>query len=273
MIRPGRLALAAAVAFAPTTISAQQGTITYSLRGSVPDSISAMGGGIKEVDLQITAAFETGRSSFTLGVGPGMDWVGGIDLSQARVIGLYRENSDTMTVAVVLPPELAVMMGGAPGVRIDIPVSGISDASQFNTDSLLREEQNTRYENTGRTDQVAGRRCEIWHVTSPTADGPLVMCLAEAPALARRMYEFGSKASPFGSAMSEFQEVSRQRFGGRDMLVVRMEFTDGVDSFLIELVDLTEGKPDPGFFQIPEELQVIDMDLIQGLIQMQTSGS
>lgn len=273
MIHFNRLALAAAVAFAPAVVSAQQGTITYALRGSIPDSIAAMGGGIKEIDLQITAAFDAGRSSFTLGVGPGMDWVGGMDLSQARVIGLLRENSDTMTVALILPPELAVMAGGGAGIRIDIPLSGIGEASPLNTDSLLKEDQNTKYENTGRTDQVAGRRCEIWHVTSPTAEGPAVMCLAEAPALAKRMYEFGSKAGPFGAAMAEFQEVSRKRFGGRDMLVVRMAYTDGNDSFVIELVDLTEGRPDPGFFQIPEELQVIDMDLIQGLIQMQTSGS
>ncbi len=272
-MRLGRLALVAALASAPSTLIAQQGTITYAVRGSVPDSISARGGGIEEVDIQITAAFETGRSSFTVAAGPAMSWVGGIDLSQARLIGLFNEGSDSITVAIILPPELASMMGGAPGVRVDFPISEMSASSKFDSDSLLHEEQNTRYENTGRTDMVAGRSCEIWHVTAPTAKAPLEMCLAEAPPLATRMYEFGSKAGPLSSIMSEMQEASRKRFGGKDKLMVRMKYTEGDDSFTIELVDLTDGKPDAGFFQVPEGLQVIGSDLIQGMIQAQTSGS
>lgn len=272
MIRTlGLIGAAAIAAASPAAAVAQQGTVSYSIRASLPDTMASVVNGMKELDLQVTLAFGSSRAAFTLAAGPAMQWAGNIDLSQARVLGVLNRSGDSLTMAVLLPQEIAMMMGGSPGIRMDLPLSTMNGGA-IDTDSLLREEQEAKYENTGRRDTVAGRSCELWNVTSPTAPRPMEMCVAEAHPVAKRMFDWSDKVGPLSNAMTEIQEASRKRFGGRDMMVLRMRYSDGSDSFTMEMLDITEGEPDAGFFLIPEGLQVIGADLIQGMIQQQSTG-
>lgn len=270
LARLGMLALA----LSPAGLAAQGGSATWIIRGSVPDSITqATGGALSTFDLVLTMGTDGRQIGMLLAPGPEMT-AGSLamDLSTMRIQMIMGAAKDSMSIGVTLPPDVAAMMGGGLGFRMDLPIPDSLPIS-IDPDTLKAGPQPT-YTNTGTTETVGGLSCEVWTMTSPAdstgATGDLEMCLAPQPAAFKAFKTaFGGR---FEQLTAQFTKLAKEQpsnpFEGRDLMAVRFRMT-GEANVVVELQSISDAAPDPSFFLLPAELQPFPMEMLQGMMGQQ----
>ena len=253
-------------------VGAQGGTATWMVRGRVSDSLSqATGGAVSTFDFVMTMGTDGHQVGMLLAPGPEMT-AGSLamDLSTLRVQAIFGANPDSMSIGVTMPPDIAAMMGGGLGFRIDMAIPD-SMPIPFDPDTIETGPQPT-YANTGATETVAGLACEVWTITpAPDSTGhqgeALEMCLApQPPAFKAFKAAMGSR---FEQLTSQFTKLAKDQpenpFEGRDLLAVRFRMTGEVD-IVVELQSISDASPDPSFFLLPAELQPFPMEMFEGMM-------
>lgn len=271
-----RAALIAATLLLVAPLAAQSGTTVWSMRMKLPDSTRAKAGGLSEIDMRMTLATDGNRLGMQIDFAEGMATaMPGFDLSSIRVNAIVHAGGDSASVGVILPPELAAMMGGGIGMRLDVPVPDKFDGLPVpNLDSIMEANQGEEpnVTNTGRTSTVAGVSCEEWEMTSRTPsdstpfDDRVQLCLAENLPAMRAFTSLVEKYLPdLGVDFSEFKERGKKWFGGRELTAIRMVMGANQE-MVLQLESSTSTAPDASFFTLPEGLQPFPIEMIKGMI-------
>ncbi len=257
----------------PGALVSQTGTMIWTLRGDVPDTVqSVMPGAISRFDLTFTVATDGTNLSATLAPGP--DMIANslqIDLSTVRAHLLTRRGSDSLTVGVVLPPQLGAMMGTDIGFELTIPLPDSLPLPP--TLDSLETNVPAEYTNTGRTDTVAGVPCEIWTATTADPTATVEFCVAEPqPIMTTTSQILGER---FGSILARWKSLNPEQaypFGGRDMVPLRTRIT-GTNEMTIELTGMSTETPPPTTFQLPAGLQPFPMEMLKAATAAPATGT
>lgn len=270
-----RLLLAGSLLIAPP-LAAQAGTMTWSLRGDLPDTARAMAG-LSEFELVFTIATDGTRLATQMTVGPTMAAaIAGMDLTTARLQAVTNVAGDSLSIGVVMPPELAAQMGGAIGFRIDMAIPDSFPMPAMNVDSILEaadEGEMPRVTDTGRTDTVAGIACELWTMEPPLDSMPndsttITMCMAEPSPVMTAISDFMRERVPnFGFDLDEMKEAGKRFFGGRELVPVMVVMDLGNQEIVMRLMSISEAAPDASLFTLPDGLEPFPIEMFQGMIQ------
>ncbi len=263
----------------PTLLAAQASTATWTVHVVLPDSLAPMTQGIHEIELQMTAATDGQRVAMQMNPGARMAaQIPTIDLAAARLQVILPAGGDTVQLGLVLPPEIAGAMGVSLGYRFDLPLDAIPDPTTF-ADSITAKVENggdsTEFINTGARETVAGIACEVWRVTSPrdTTGTEVAMCLAEPTPALRSMTEVMERRFPSLARLREkFADSARARFGGRDLLPIRIRVT-GPSDMLVELQSISDTAPDASFFVLPAGLDPFPLEMFKGMLPTPTDST
>lgn len=272
-----RLLLAGLLLAAPP-VAAQAGTMVWSVRGNLPDTVETMAG-LSEFELVFTVGTDGARLGTQMTVGPTMAAaIAAIDLTTARFQAVVNAAGDSLSLGVVLPPDLAAQMGGSIGFRLDIaiPDSLPLPVPTMNIDSLLEaadEGVMPQVTNTGRTDTVAGVPCEIWTMqpaldSLPADSMAITMCLAEPSPVMTAINDLMRERVPsIGLDLDEMKEAGKRFFGGRELVPVMMVLDIGGQDVVVRLMSVSAEAPDPSFFTLPEGLQPFPIEMFQGMMR------
>ncbi len=276
MRRTIRFALTVALIGLPSLLQAQGGGVSvWAMHGTLPDTIQkASRGMLSTIDLRMTMATDGKRVSMLIAPGPEMIAASlTTDLSMVRLQMVMSSSDDTVHIGVVLPPEIAAMMGGGIGFRMDLPlpaslIEGMLPDSMLAvlaSDSLQAKTQEFR--NTGRTDKVAGLGCQIWTMTGFGGDkaDSLEMCLAPQPAALKAVSD--AMQMRFASLFSTLKKFGRDKanpFGTEDLMPVRFRMV-GESDMTFELMSVSNDAPAASFFELPAGLEPFPMEMLQGI--------
>jgi hypothetical protein len=271
-----RLLLAGLFLVAPPA-AAQAGTVVWSLRGTLPDSMPPVAAGLSEIDLMFTFATDGSRLGMQMTIGPIMAAsVVAMDLSTARIQVVTNAAGDSLAIGVVFPPEISAQMGGGIGYRLDFEVPDSFAFPVLGLDSLLAAASEDDVDgpeaiNTGQTDTVAGIPCEIWTMATGDDSSPglpmITMCLAESVPALTAINDLTKRLLPdFGFDLEELQTRSWNHFGGRELIPVRMMIGDDGEQFVFQLEQASSEAPDAAFFTLPEGLQPFPIEALQGMM-------
>ncbi|HRP09170.1 MAG TPA: hypothetical protein PLL69_11860 [Gemmatimonadales bacterium] len=264
---------------APSLVAAQAATTTWKLRVNLPaDARAQMPGNPEVLDARMTMTTDGDRLAVQIDPGPeSIAAFTEMDISSARLQLVMHHGRDSVTAALIMPPEATAAMGGGLGIRIDaeIPDSGVMQG--MNIDSLVEANQEldqTNAVNTGRTSTVAGITCEEWLISMPqmadstNAPSEMKMCVAEEDPAIRSINEVWYRLmSRLGANEETLRAGARKWFGNREMVAVRFTMGDA-DQFVFEL-ESNEMGTNPGYFVIPDGLTPFPLDLISGMVQAQ----
>lgn len=279
MLRTLRSILALAVIGSPSLLQAQGGGVSvWSMHGTLPDTVQkAARGMLSTIDLRMTMATDGQRVSLLIAPGPEMIAASlTTDLSTVRMQVVASSTDDTVHIGVVLPPDIAAMMGGGIGFRLDLPltadfIKGLAadsmiEAMTMKADSLNSDATKPDFHNTGRSDIVAGVPCEIWTVTGGTdTSDTMEMCLAaKPPAMQAMSNAMGTRFVPITSAFEKLGSERENPFGDRNLMAVRFRMLGDAD-FTFELVSLSKDAPAATFFELPPGLEPFPMEMLQGM--------
>lgn len=256
-----------------TTLPAQSGTTVWSMRMKMPDTVSAMAGGLSEIDMRWTLATDGSRLGMQMDFGEAMAAaLPGMDLSSVRVNAVVHAGGDSASIGMILPPELAAQMGGGIGLRMDVAIpDSLTGFPTPNVDSLMEANQGEEPNvvNTGRMSTVGGISCEEWEVTpkSPSDSMPfgdkIQMCVAESiPALRAFTSLFEKYMPDMGVDFSELKKMGQKWFGGRDLVAVRTVMGE----IVVQLESSSNTAPDASFFTLPEGLQPFPVEMLKAMI-------
>ncbi|HET9064903.1 MAG TPA: hypothetical protein VFN22_03670 [Gemmatimonadales bacterium] len=277
MVRTLRSALASlALIGAPTLLHAQGGGVAvWSMHATLPDTVQqAVRGMLSTIDLRMTMATDGQRVSMLIAPGPEMIASSlTTDLSTVRLQVVMSGTDDTVHIGVVLPPEIAAMMGGGLGFRLDMPLPA-SLLEGMLPDSMLAvlasdsmQATTAEFHDTGRSDTVAGIDCHIWTLAGlgmESADS-LEMCVAPQPPALKAMSS--AMRSRFASLMSKLEQIGADKpspFGTKDQMAVRVRM-QGDANFTLELVSMSNDAPAVTYFELPPGLEPFPMELLQGM--------
>lgn len=278
MRRTVRTILALTLIGAPSLLQAQGGGLSvWSLRGTLPDTVQkAARGMLSTIDIRMTMATDGQRVSMLIAPGPEMIASNlTTDLSTVRLQSVVSSSDDSIHVGVVLPPDIAAMMGGGIGFRMDMAIpatlaEGMGMDSMFAalaSDSV--KEAMPEFQNTGRSETVAGLSCEVWTISGfgdDTADSlALEMCLApQPPALKALSDAMQTRMKPLLSMLEKFGGDKVNPFGKKGMMPIRVRML-GDGDFTLELLSVSNDPPAASFFELPAGLEPFPMDMLQGL--------
>lgn len=272
-----RLLLASLMLVTPP-LAAQAATMTWAIRGSVPDTVQAMAG-LSEFEFILTFGTDGARLGTQMTIGPTMAaGVVAMDLTSARVQAVVNAAGDTLSIGIIVPPELGAQLGGTIGYRLDLPIpdSLALPTGGFDLDSLLDavdEGEQPRVTNTGRTDTVAGVACEIWTMQPPLDSMPsdsteITMCLTEPTAAMNAINDLTQSRLPnFGFDLEEMKAAGARFFGGRELVPVLVVVGTGDQHVTFRLMAISDAAPDPSFFTLPAELEPFPLAMFQGMLQ------
>ncbi|MEO8479939.1 MAG: DUF4412 domain-containing protein [Gemmatimonadota bacterium] len=276
MRRTIRFALTVALIGVPSLLQAQGGGVSvWAMHGTLPDTVQkAARGMLSTIDLRMTMATDGKRVSMLIAPGPEMIAASlTTDLSMVRLQMVMSSSDDTVHIGVVLPPEIAAMMGGGIGFRMDLPlpaslIEGMLPDSMLAvlaSDSLQAKTQEFR--NTGRTDKVAGLGCQIWTMTGFGGDkaDSLEMCLAPQPTALKAVSD--AMQTRFASLFSTLKKFGRDKanpFGTEDLMPVRFRMV-GESDMTFELMSVSNDAPAASFFELPAGLEPFPMEMLQGI--------
>jgi hypothetical protein len=227
------------------------------------------------MDIRMTAATDGPLTGFQLDFGPEMVLGANVpfDFTQMRVQAILNAVTDSLSVGIIIPPELAAMAGGGIGFRFDLAIPDPEALREMIPDSLVgeieqaTEEDGARFENTGTTAVVAGVACEEWLVTPIQEDevGRVRMCLAEPPAAMRTLLDSYKQFLPDAdNPFSALLTKGRQRFGGRDLLAMRV-MIEGVNPMTFEVISISDTSPGVGFFELPIDLEPFPIEMVKAM--------
>jgi hypothetical protein len=260
----------------PAAASAQ-GTAVFSITGNLPDTVMKMTGGMgpESIDLRLTYATDGSRIAFMIQPGPGMNVPGAnFDLSSVRLQAIFSAAKDSISLGIVLPPEITAALGGGIGYRLDFKLP--QSLPMFDSDSVKRTMDSIqsvidtgfagRAVNTGQTAVVAGITCEVWNFsTLPGAaieNQKLSMCLAPTPAFMEKINTDIANLPLFKNLnLAEFRSKTRKVFGGRDLVPVRMTVGEADEVMQFELISINSTAPDASFFTLPVDLQPFPIEM------------
>lgn len=255
-------------------VAAQSGTTVWSMRMDLADSMQSKVGGLSVIDMRWTLATDGTRLGFQVDFGPEMAAaMPNMDFSAMRMQAVIHPGGDSVSVGVVLPPEIAASMGGGIGLRLDMAIPDtIRNPAMPDLDSLMATNQGQQPSvvNTGRRSTVAGIACEEWEVTPQQPDsmplsGKMQMCLTDqVPALRAFTALFERYMPDLGVDFGEMKEMGRKWFGGRDLVAIRTVIGDNQD-IVVQLESATSTAPDASFFVLPEGLQPFPIDMFKGM--------
>lgn len=250
----------------PGSLCAQGGTVTWSLRGTVPDTVQKVmpGAAMRTFDLNLTAATDGRAVSVT--IAPGPDMIANsltVDLSTTRLYLLTHKGSDSITIGVVLPGNIAAMMGSDLGFRLDLPLpDSLPVPATLDTLDTTNPPELT---NTGRSDTVAGVGCEIWTVQTKAPDTTAEFCFAENPPVLSAFRDaMGDRYAKLIERLTARSGDRPNPFGGRTMIPVRLRVT-GDGDFTMELTAVSTETPPAAAFLLPEGLQPFPVEMLQGM--------
>lgn len=201
-----------------------------------------------------------------------------MDISMARAQLVFHSGSDSVTFAMILPPDLAAMTGGDVGFRIDAAIPDSGFARSVNYDSLLqasRDDPENTAVNTGTVSTVAGIDCEEWLIGLPQVVdsvanpfSPIRMCVAEEDGASRAVNDVWHRLmARFGVSEQFLRAGARTWFGDREMVAIRTVVGDD-ENFVLEL-ESSEAGTNPAYFTVPDGLTPFPADMLTGMIQAQ----
>lgn len=268
-----RLTLLAFASLLAAPLAAQSGTTVWSIRMPIPDSLQGQTMGLTDVDLRLTLGTDGRRVGMQFDFGEAMAAaLPTMDVSAMRIQATTSAGGDSVSIGVVLPPELAAMMGGGIGMRLDLAIPDSLDLRGWDLDSLVEANQREQPKpiNTGRTDTVAGIACEEWRIpTEPTAETPnpvpAHLCLATSvPALSAFNTAVERQLPGFAGRFAQWKTAAREWFGGRDLVVVRSVIGED-EPIVVQLESVSAAAPDPSFFTLPMGLNPLPLDFVKGI--------
>jgi len=269
--------LSLALIGAPAVLQAQGGGVAvWSMHATMPDTVQmAAPGMLSNIDLQMTTATDGQRVSMLITPGPEMIAASlTTDLSTVRLQVVMSSTDDTVHMGVVLPPEVAAMMGGGLGFRLDLPLPA-SLLEGMLPDSLLAalasdsaQAEAPEFHDTGRSDTVAGITCRVWTMavlgSTELADS-LEMCVAPQPPAFKAMRDvMRTRFNTLMSSLEKFGTDKTNPFGSKDMMAVRFRMQGEAD-FSVELVSVSDDAPAATFFELPAGLEPFPMEMLQGM--------
>lgn len=270
---------ALAVALVAPAVAGAQGTLVFAMTGQLPDTVKQMSQGMspESIDLRMTFAYDGNRTAMQLQAGPEMVIPGAtFDISSIRLNVIFSKVTDSMHIGVVLPPEITAQLGGGIGFRVDLKIpDSLPMPGGLSVDSIMAETTDTmtlpKGVNTGRTARVAGMTCEEWEFTIPEGQTEMgetiAMCLTANQGLMKQMMDdFMNMPMMRGFKMEKLHARTREMFGGRDLIPIRMVMREGTKSFKFELVSLSNGAPDASFFTLPVDLQPFPLEMFGGAV-------
>lgn len=278
---PIRATMLAAL-LAPAGLTAQSATAIWKLEIKVPDSLQQKGPGIPGlIDLRATMATNGKESGFQLEPSPEMiASFAKMDLTGARLTVAMPNDGDSVHVGIVMPPDVAAMMGGGIGFRLDFQVPdslpflpGVEELESNKPDAdSLAKMLHEMFRDTGRSETVAGTSCKVWKLVFPDSTNSgeqmsMNFCIAKGtPALLRLK-------NSMGGSFKKMQEVWQEQFKGmnfpfanQDMVPIKVSM-DSPINMTYELISATTAAPDNSFFTLPEGLQPFPMEMITGAIK------
>lgn len=232
---------------AASPLRAQGGTVTISIHAATPDTIRsmmAMMPGAQD-SLDVTLRMATDGQRFSIEPLPS-----GAAMLPPGFRMVMELRADTMSVAVLFPPDMAGMIGGAPGMLVDVPLSAMDEISGTVGDSMKHAAASAKLRALGQTSVVAGIRCEEWE--SIVASDTTTMCVAPTPAVLQRLTSEFQKLAVFRELTAQ-GDAATAPFGGRKLTPVRIVNRN----VRMQVVSLSAEPPDANLFAIPSGLQRI----------------
>jgi hypothetical protein len=271
-----RSTLLAASLLLAAPLAGQSGTTVWSMRMKMPDTLSARAGGLSEIDMRMTMATDGERLGMQVDFAETMaSAVPGFDLSAIRFNTVVHGGGDSVSIGIILPPEMAAMTGGGIGMRLDMAIPDKLEGFPVpNFDSLMAENQGEEpvVTNTGRTMMVAGVRCEEWDITpQQPADsipfgGAMHLCVAENIPAVKAFTTVAEKYLPdMGFDFGKLKERGRKWFGGREMTAIRMVMGHD-EEIVFQLESSSNTAPDPSFFTLPDGLEPFPIEMVKAMI-------
>lgn len=268
-MRPTNHVLFALLVVTAAPLAAQNGvagSATIQLSIHLPDSTKVPGVPIPiSGDLTTQMTFMTDGMRLAMEVLPNMSGTG--PGAGMRVKLVFSPAGDTIHIGMILPPELAKAAGGAPGMRIDMPVSMLGAANPLFgrlMDSVARTMTDSlgkampTYRALGTTAVVAGIRCQEWEMVV-RADTTRSCVIPTPPALLVLQEKFKDMTG-MATLMAQIPGIAslqKEAYGGKQ--VVPLRTVNSKTGMRMELTAFTAGAPDPAVFELPSDLQVIPM--------------
>jgi hypothetical protein len=246
------------------------------MRMKMPDTLSARAGGLSEIDMRMTMATDGERLGMQVDFAETMATaITGFDLSAMRLNAVVHSGGDSVSIGIIMPPEMAAMTGGGIGMRLDMAIPDKLEGFPVpNFDSLMAENQGEEpvVTNTGRTMMVAGVRCEEWDITpQQPADsipfgGAMHICVAENIPSVEAFTTVAEKYLPdMGFDFGKLKEQGRKWFGGRELTAIRMVMGHD-EEIVFQLESSSNTAPDPSFFTLPDGLQPFPVEMVKAMI-------
>jgi hypothetical protein len=261
----------AAMASPLTAQRAPAGTAVFQMTVRLPDSLKAKVPLGDSVSIQFTIA--TDGTRFAVGIVPGT--MGSMPmLDGLSVKTIYNTGVDSLHVGILMPPSLAAMSGGGPGMRIDVSmatidsaitsVTGKVDSSMTHAmDSVMTHMPAPVMHSLGTTSTVAGIQCENWETI--TATDTVSTCVIPTPPMLQALQDQMTQKAGLGKLLNKYPQLAQmqaQAYGGRHMTPIRMSYPR--TGMHMELVSFTPGTPDAAQFELPAGLKPMPMPSMPG---------
>ncbi len=258
-----------ALALAGTgSLAAQGGTAVVLIDGTIPDSMRSGPAAVlpANFDMRFTVAFDGKQVGVQMEPGDQMKASLGEQMEGFRVVALWRVGVDSLHVGVLLPPELTAMMGGGSGFRMDLALPSVPDSLAVRTDTMMA------WTDLERTSTVAGVTCHEWRgvAKADTMDfciAPVTEAGLQA-ALGNVRNLMGFKALVGGATPSTRNGKPDPESG----LPIRM-ITRGANAVRMELQQWIPGTPDASLFRLPDGLEPLPTEALQGIVGGAPTGT
>ncbi|HEY4101982.1 MAG TPA: hypothetical protein VGM20_14010 [Gemmatimonadales bacterium] len=271
------IAIGCAFVLAGSPLAAQgvpAGRVVLSVTTHLPDSLKSRVPIGDSITLRISAATDGKR--FAFGITPGelaaMPMLNGIS-----VRAIYDKGADSLHIGILVPPSMAAMAGGGPGMRIDLSTSTIDSAlktvsgkldsaASHGIDSAAMRAMHPpmpAMRSLGTTSTVAGMQCANWETI--TANDTVITCVIPTPAAIQAFQEQFKAKMGLAKLMERYPQLAQmqeQAYGGKPMTPIRM--SESRLGMHMELVSITLGEPDPAEFQLPADLKPMPLPGMPG---------
>lgn len=263
--------IALLVAIAPPLVAQEMptGSVTLKMSVTVPDSIKAAAAVGRNIDMRMTIATDGRRLAMVVLPSTGQPMTDGMEF---RII--YTFGGDSVQVGVLLPPAMAAVPGGSPGMRMDMPLSMLGAGSPLlgtmmdsigkkMTDSLGRPLAAPTFRSLGTSASVAGVTCQEWEVVG--MGDTTRTCVIPTPPTLIALQERLLATTGLRGMMAQIPglaNIEQSAYGGRKMTAIR---TTTVKSGLhVELVSYSTSIPDEATFTLPADLKPTPMPVMPG---------
>ena len=267
MTLPQRLLAAAILLATASPVTAQggaTGTATFQMKVRMPESVQAVMPQGENISMHMILMTDGHRIAMEI-----LSDIGQSATGATHVRMIFSAAGDSVHVGIFLPPEAAAAMGGASGMRMDLPISMVGASNPLfghmmdsigksMTDSAGKPVQKPSYRSLGTSATVAGIRCEEWEIVG-MGDTTRTCVIATPPALVALQQRLKTMSGMQGviAQIPGMADMEKAAYGGRQMTAIR---TETVKTGLhLELTSFTAAAPDAALFELPSDMQVMPM--------------